>query len=456
MTETLDEVRSYLKMIGRVPMLKATEEIELGKQVKRMRNCREIQEQLSSEKSRVTKEEWAGHLGITRTELDQILKRGEKAKEKMVNANLRLVVAVAKKYQGQGLELLDLVQEGNLGLIRAVEKFEVDKGYKFSTYAYHWIRQGITRAIFESGRTIRLPVHIHEELRKLKKEQLAFHQEIGRNPTVVELSQRLEISTEKVRLLGELKRPIVSLDKKILKEEEDSTLLNFIADPNANLTEFLETLGNRELVEKLLPQLQPREQRVIQEYYLEIPSKSLKEIGKNMQVTRERVRQIKARAMLKLTQAISDYLEKKSEPISVEVESNSSLKSVKLKEIIKDSELLIKLKTQEEHSEPTVKLQTQVSSSEKSPKTQTKVPLLPEGIDSKPQVKPSGKAVNSKFWVNSSKQSVKNQAQVKSGTKSLKSKSLVNPSEQSVKPKTQFKRKQAEIQHQLSLISLKK
>ncbi len=172
MTGNIDEVRAYLNRIGKIPLLKANEEIELGKQVKRMMSCLEMKDLLIKENPLVTDEEWAKNLEISVSELKEILSIGKRAKERMVKGNLRLVVAMAKKHQGKGLELLDLVSEGNLGLIRAVEKFEVDKGYKFSTYAYHWIRQAIVRAIFDKGRSIRLPVHINEEMSKLKKVQL--------------------------------------------------------------------------------------------------------------------------------------------------------------------------------------------------------------------------------------------------------------------------------------------
>ncbi len=286
MTGNIDEVRAYLNRIGKIPLLKANEEIELGKQVKRMMSCLEMKEKLLKENPLVTDEEWAKDLEISVSELLEILSIGERAKEKMVKANLRLVVAMAKKHQGKGLELLDLVSEGNLGLIRAVEKFEVDKGYKFSTYAYHWIRQAIVRAIFDKGRSIRLPVHINEEMSKLKKVQLEIRQKSGRSATVAELAERLEIPESKVRLLREIKSPIISLDQKVQGDEENSTLLSFLADPHEDLGKFLENLGNKELVEQCLCGLKPKEQKVLREYYLETPSLTLKEIAKTMNLTR--------------------------------------------------------------------------------------------------------------------------------------------------------------------------
>ncbi|MGK7881663.1 MAG: sigma-70 family RNA polymerase sigma factor, partial [Crocosphaera sp.] len=337
MTENLSEVGSYLKRIAQIPLLKPDEEIELGKQVKKMMTCWETREKLLTEKSYITEEEWAKEIGISVRELQLILKRGKRAKDKMVNANLRLVVAVSKKYQGKGLEFMDLVQEGNLGLIRAVEKFEYDKGYKFSTYAYHWIRQALVRAIFDKGRTIRVPVHIQEEISKLKKMQLEIRQKYGRSATVGELSERLEIPPSKVRLLREIKNPIISLDQKVLGDEDNSTLLSFLADPHEDLGEFLEDLGNKELVEQCLCGLKPQEQTVLREYYLENPSLTLNEIAKKMKVSRERVRQIKKKALDKLRQVIVTDLRDESEIISVNFESMAKEKSQKLKKIFKES-----------------------------------------------------------------------------------------------------------------------
>ncbi|MGB5768507.1 MAG: sigma-70 family RNA polymerase sigma factor, partial [Crocosphaera sp.] len=197
MTKIPDEIGSYLKMIGRVPMLKDAEEIELGQQVKRMMMCLEVKEKLEENCSEITNEQWAAHLEITKTELEQILRIGKRAKDKMVKANLRLVVAIAKKYQGHGVELLDLVQEGTVGLMRAVDKFEVKKGYKFSTYAYHWVRQAMTRAIGNQSRTIRLPLHVDSILFNVRKKMAEFRQKFGRLPTISELSKALDMPPEK-------------------------------------------------------------------------------------------------------------------------------------------------------------------------------------------------------------------------------------------------------------------
>ncbi|WP_269431214.1 sigma-70 family RNA polymerase sigma factor, partial [Crocosphaera watsonii] len=249
-----------------------------------------------------------------------------------------------QKYQGKGLEFMDLVSEGNLGLIRAVEKFEYDKGYKFSTYAYHWIRQALVRAICDKGRTIRVPVHINEEISKLKKVQLEIRQKYGRSATVRELSERLEISPEKIRVLRSVNNPMLSLDQKVLGDEDNSTLLSFLADPNGDLQKFLDNLGNKELVEQCLCGLKPQEQRVLREYYLETPSLTLNEIGKKMNLSRERVRHIKNNALDKLKQVIVTEKNDESEIMSVNFESITPEKSLKFKSRLKGS---LKVETQE-------------------------------------------------------------------------------------------------------------
>ena len=481
MTQIQDEVRSYLNRIGQVPLLKAVEEIELGKQVKKMMTCLEIKEQLLLERSLVKDEEWAGHLGITVEELHLILKKGERAKEKMVKANLRLVVAMAKKHQGKGLELLDLVQEGNLGLIKAVEKFEFDKGYKFSTYAYHWIRQAITRAIFEKGRTIRLPVHINEEMRKLRKVQFVLRQELGRSATVGELSEKLELTPEKIRLLRELKNPIVSLDKQALKEEENSTLLNFLADPNSNLAEFLEEVANQELVEKLLGGLQPREQIVIREYYLETPSLSLNQIGQKMKVTRERVRQIKTRAVQKLRTYVTYYLTNESSIAAVEDSSKSSQKSVKLKEVVKASPKVSREINQSEESSYHLKRETEVVSPElkedlfepthssskyvetktqenfsKSVNLETEVNLSSETVETKTEIVVDERTLETREKVKASPVVNQPKSKKKTSSKSRKTQTKAKNSSLSRKTQTKLKQQQAEVKNQLRKLCYQK
>ncbi|MGB5593665.1 MAG: sigma-70 family RNA polymerase sigma factor, partial [Crocosphaera sp.] len=279
MTKIPDEIGSYLKMIGRVPMLKDAEEIELGQQVKRMMMCLEVKEKLEENCSEITNEQWAAHLEITKTELEQILRIGKRAKDKMVKANLRLVVAIAKKYQGHGVELLDLVQEGTVGLMRAVDKFEVKKGYKFSTYAYHWVRQAMTRAIANQSRTIRLPIHVDSILFNVRKKMAEFRQKFGRLPTISELSKALDMPPEKIRFFQEISSPMLSLEQPSFQDSE-LTLGSLIIDPNSEFTEVWENLANQELVEKLFLILTPVEQKVIIESYLSSPPLSLSKVGK--------------------------------------------------------------------------------------------------------------------------------------------------------------------------------
>ena len=212
MSKKPDEVREYLKRIGTFPLLSPSKELEYAKQVHRMMSCLAVKKALEQDGLTVSPLLWASELALTSEELSQILERGKRAKDKMITANLRLVVSVAKKYVNHGLDFLDLIQEGNIGLMLAVEKFDPRAGCKFSTFAYHWIRQGVTRGLTNQCRTIRLPVHIHEAKAKVRRETLLFRQEQGRLPTRKELANRLDITVEKLLSLQKIGLKTISLE----------------------------------------------------------------------------------------------------------------------------------------------------------------------------------------------------------------------------------------------------
>ena len=261
-----DSVRLYLREIGKIPLLSAEEELELAQKV------------VSGDK---------------------------KAKDKMAEANMRLVVSIAKRYSGRGLDFLDLIQEGNTGLLRAVEKFDPDKGFKFSTYATWWIRQAITRAIADQARTIRIPVHMVETINKLLRTQRRMTQELNREPTIEELAKELEMEPEKVEYVIKIKQDITSLDAGVGRdgEDEDSVLGDFIEDEDSATPEESATSQLlKEQVQAVLSTLSEREQKIIKmRFGLENgKSHTLEEVGQEFAVTRERIRQIEAKALAKL------------------------------------------------------------------------------------------------------------------------------------------------------------
>ena len=272
-----DPVRMYLKEIGKVPLLTAEEEIELAKRME------------------------AGD---------------EKAKQKLAEANLRLVVSIAKRYVGRGMLFLDLIQEGNLGLIKAVEKFDYEKGYKFSTYATWWIRQAITRAIADQARTIRIPVHMVETINKLIRESRQLLQELGREPLPEEIAERMGISVERVREILKISQEPVSLATPI-GEEEDSHLGDFIQDQNVPVpAEAAASNLLRDQLNEVLDTLTEREQKVLRLRFGmdDGRARTLEEVGKEFQVTRERIRQIEAKALRRLrhpskSRKLKDYLD---------------------------------------------------------------------------------------------------------------------------------------------------
>ena len=261
-----DSVRLYLREIGKIPLLNSEEELELANRV------------VAGEK---------------------------KAKDKMAEANMRLVVSIAKRYSGRGLDLLDLIQEGNTGLLRAVEKFDPDKGFKFSTYATWWIRQAITRAIADQARTIRIPVHMVETINKLLRTQRRMTQELNREPTIEELAKELEMEPDKVEYVIKIKQDITSLDAGVGRdgEDEDSVLGDFIEDEDGTTPEESATSQLlKEQVQSILSTLSDREQKIVKmRFGLENgKSHTLEEVGQEFAVTRERIRQIEAKALAKL------------------------------------------------------------------------------------------------------------------------------------------------------------
>lgn len=272
-----DSVRLYLREIGKIPLLTAEEELALAQRV---------------------------------------VKGEKKAKDQMAEANMRLVVSIAKRYVGRGLDLLDLIQEGNTGLLRAVEKFDPDKGFKFSTYATWWIRQAITRAIADQARTIRIPVHMVETINKLLRTQRRLTQELNREPTNEEIAKAMEIDVDKVEHIMKIKQDISSLDASVRDDEEDSVLGDFIEDEDTVTPEEAAT-GQllKEHVKEMLSALTEREQKILKlRFGLEDgKSHTLEEVGQEFSVTRERIRQIEAKALAKLrkhkdSKKLHDYI----------------------------------------------------------------------------------------------------------------------------------------------------
>ena len=310
-----DPVRMYLKEIGKVPLLSAEEEIELAKNMEAGAVAKEKIAILKSREENATEEELE-EIKEEIKNLQKDLDAGDEAKKRLAEANLRLVVSIAKRYVGRGMLFLDLIQEGNLGLIKAVEKFDYRKGYKFSTYATWWIRQAITRAIADQARTIRIPVHMVETINKLIRVSRQLLQELGREPSPEEIAAEMNMPVERVREILKISEEPVSLETPI-GEEEDSHLGDFIQDDNvpvpADAAAF--TLLKEQL-EEVLGTLTEREQKVLTlRFGLEDGrARTLEEVGKEFNVTRERIRQIEAKALRKLrhpsrSRKLKDYLE---------------------------------------------------------------------------------------------------------------------------------------------------
>ena len=305
-----DSVRAYLRDIGRIPLLEHDEEILLGRKVQRLMEIKACEDLLGSP----SKEELAESLGLSNKELRKEIRDGEKAKDKMVTANLRLVVSVAKKYTKRNMELLDIIQEGTIGLVRGVEKFDPGRGYKFSTYAYWWIRQGITRAIAEKSRAIRLPIHVTENLNKLKKAQRELSQINGEMPNVFQLADYLDMTVDTIKDLMCKARQPTSLETKI-GENRDTQLIDLLEDETQLPEMLLEKQSVKDSMHEIISELPEMQAAVVRMRYgigtEVLEPMSMTAIGQVLNMSRDRVRTLEnkaLRAIREQSENLSEYL----------------------------------------------------------------------------------------------------------------------------------------------------
>lgn len=310
---TASSLSLYLQEIGRIPLLSAEQEIKLGENIQRMQCLERAQEEwLEKMGEQPSLQDWAKQVNLDETSLQKQLQNGQRAYQTMVKSNLRLVVTVAKKYQDRNLELLDLIQEGTLGLQRAAEKYEPQRGFRFSTYAYWWIRQGITRAIAVKGRTIRLPIHVTEILNKIKRSQQVLSQSLGCIPDEVEIGHMLSLPPQKVREYLSLTQHVISLDAKV-KDDQETSFGELIPAQQPLPDEYFAQASLKQSIQELIATLPIQEQGVLRYRFGLDGSQplTLSETGRRMGISRERVRQLQQVAIRRLHHhkaGIQDYL----------------------------------------------------------------------------------------------------------------------------------------------------